>query len=103
MAPSDWWRKAMPQTFRDGTPAACGNDGLEDCAEWLDEEAWEEDVDSGFMRGIQPSQCLLEALKRPNLIAPGLSTELKKFGPVEIILRTIDDGNFPGTPRPHMI
>ena len=68
------------------------------------EEDWEEeDFDSGFMRGIQPSYCLLKILKRPNLVAPILSTEFKKFGPVEIILRAIDYGNFPGTPRPHMI
>jgi hypothetical protein len=77
---------------------------LEYFEEWLDEEDWEEeDRDSEFMRGIQPSQCLLKVLKRLNSVALVLSTELKKFGPVPIILRAIDYGNFPGTPRPHVI
>ena len=76
-------------------------DGLEDFEEWLDEEDWEEvDRDSEFMRGIQPSQCILKGLKRPNSVALVLSTELKKFCPVPIILRAIDYGNLPSTPGP---
>ena len=91
--------RPCPKPSEMGGRRRVGNDGLEDCEEWLDEENWEEDVDSGLMRGIQPSHRLLIILKRPNLIAPVVSTELKIFGPVEIILRAIDYGNFQGTPR----
>ena len=63
----------------------------------------EEDRDLKFMRGIQPRQCFIKGLKRLNPVALVLSTELKKFGPVPILLRAIDYGNFPGTPRSHMI
>ena len=102
IAPPDWWRKHTPSLRRWETGGVW--DGLEDFEKWLEEEDWEEeDRDSDSIRGIQPIKCSLKALKRPNAVALVLSTKLKNFGPVPIILRAIEYGNFPGAPRPHMI
>ncbi len=62
--------RPCPKPFEMGGRRRVGNDGLEDCEEWFDDENWEEDVDSGVMRGIQPSHCLFKLLKRSNLVAP---------------------------------